>query len=904
MKPDRILVLVLAVFLANFQSRSFGEEPVANSLGMNMVRIEPGSFTMGSEDADWDERPAHTVTISRPFFLGATEVTNAQYEQFDPQHKQLRGKLGLSREDDEAVVFVSWHDAVNFCRWLSEKEGKPYRLPTEAEWEYACRAGTATAFYTGETLPDAFHKNVGISWFPGRKNETDVVPLHVGRTPANPWGLYDMHGNVEEWCLDWYGPYEADATNKGTGPIGAQHPSGRSGKLDQAPVSQTDPVGRAAGDFRVTRGGSHSTTLEFLRSANRAGTLPGARNWLTGFRVVQGEMPATKPLPACEPPLNARKVNQEVPSDLSKGPHPAKPYFEGPRQYVKQPSAEDCPVFNRHNHCPAIAACPNGDLLAIWYTCQTEPGRELGIVASRLPYGESEWQLASNFWDAPDRNDHASALWVDEKGRLYHFNGLGAAATWGSLATILRTSGDNGASWSKAELIMPEFGLRHMPIESVIRSREGAILLPCDAVTGGSGGSAVLLSRDDGKTWSDPGEGRPAPDFSAGATGAWIAGIHAGFVQLTDGRLMAFGRGDNIDGRMPMSVSDDLGKNWIYSASPFPPIGGGQRLVVLRLQEGPVLFCSFGREIRFVDAAGNEQVGSGLFAALSADEGRSWEIKRLVTDDGPARAVDGGGNTGRFTMSALSAEPRGYLSICQAADGVIHLISSKQHYAFNLAWLQTPPPAPPEPVELDVKAKLQTVYPMDRLPSQSGWRYNGTNVPEADAVTAIPEGIRLVTGPGQRVRWVGEPDKPLAPADPKRGLTAEITLRVTRNTAADRGIDFETYLPELGRGFITITTSSVLWHGDGVERIAEGLDNASVAQTYRLAMSPDGQVQIFRDGRPLAVRPAASRRDAMAGTEAAHLQWGEGAGGSEADAVVTSLAYDAGGAYRPADAPK
>lgn len=85
-------------------------------------------------------------------------------------------------------------------------------------------------------------------------------------------------------------------------------------------------------------------------------------------------------------------------------------------------------------------------------------------------------------------------------------------------------------------------------------------------------------------------------------------------------------------------------------------------------------------------------------------------------------------------------------------DGVIHLISSRQHYAFNLAWRQTPPPAPPEPVELDVKAKLQTAYPMDRLPSQSGWRYNGTNVPEADAVTTIPEGIRLVTGPGQRVR--------------------------------------------------------------------------------------------------------------------------------------------------------
>jgi formylglycine-generating enzyme len=903
MRPDKILVLVCTVFLMSFQSRGFGEETVTNSLGMKMVRVEAGSFTMGSEDGDWDERPAHTVTISRPFFLAATEVTNAQYEQFDPQHKHLRGKLGFSREDDEAVVFVSWHDAVDFCKWLSLKEGKPYRLPSEAEWEYACRAGTTTAFHTGETLPDAFHKNVGISWFPGRKTEKDVVPLHVGKTPANPWGLYDMHGNVEEWCLDWYGPYETDAAKKGTGPISAQHPSGRSGKSDQSPLSQTDPVGQAAGDFRVTRGGSHSTTLEFLRSANRAGTLPGARNWLTGFRVVQGEMPASVPLPACGPPLNARDVKQEVPTDLNKGQDPTKPYFEGPRQYVKQPPPEDCPVFNRHNHCPAIAACPNGDLLAIWYTCQTEPGRELGIVASRLPYGETEWQLASNFWDAPDRNDHASALWADEQGTLYHFNGLGAAATWGGLAAILRTSDDNGASWSKAELIMPEFGLRHMPIESVIRSREGAILVPCDAVAGGSGGSAVLVSRDDGKTWDDPGEGRPAPDFSAGAIGAWIAGIHAGFVQLADGRLMAFGRGDNIDGRMPMSVSDDLGENWTYSASPFPPIGGGQRLVVLRLQEGPILFCSFGREVRFVDAAGNKQVGAGLFAALSTDEGQSWEIKRLVTDDGPPRAIDGGGNTGRFTMSATSAEPRGYLSICQAADGVIHLISSKQHYAFNLAWLQTPPPAPPEPVELEVKAKLQTVYPMDRLPSQSGWRYNGTNVPEADAVTPIPEGIRLVTGPGQRVRWVGEPDKPLAPADPKLGLTAEITLRVTRNTAADRGIDFETYLPGVGRGFITITTSSVLWHGHGVERIAEGLDNASAARTYRLAMSPDGQVQIFRDGRLLAVRPAAMRPDAMAGTEAAHLQWGEGAGGSEADAIVTSLAYDAGGAYRPADAP-
>jgi len=287
-------------------------------------------------------------------------------------------------------------------------------------------------------------------------------------------------------------------------------------------------------------------------------------------------------------------------------------------------------------------------------------------------------------------------LWVDENGTIYHFNGLGAGATWGGLATILRTSADSGATWSRARLIMPEHGKRHMPVESVIRTKEGVLLVPCDAVPDGAGGTAVLTSRDNGKTWEDPGEGRPKPNFAQGATGAWIAGIHAGFVQLKDGRLMAFGRGDEIDGRMTMSISNDLGKNWTYWASPFPPIGGGQRLAILRLQEGPILLCSFGHQMMITDASGAQRPVSGLFAALSTDEGATWQVKRAITDDGPPREVDGGGNTRRFTMSASTAEPRGYLSICQAPNGVIHLVSSKQHYAFNLEWLNTPPPALPK----------------------------------------------------------------------------------------------------------------------------------------------------------------------------------------------------------------
>jgi len=241
-----MLIYNLMVF-SHFNSlgATMTEKQCVNSIGMKFARIESGSFMMGNDDrlseeltegkphltkGDFDERPVHRVTISQTFHIGIHEVTNAQYEQFDPKHKNLRGKLGFSSADDEAVVFVNWHDAVNFCEWLSEKEDLPYRLPTEAEWEYACRAGSTTAFHVGDSLPKEFHKNVGRSWFPDtdRRHKDEVVSLAVGQTTPNVWGIYDMHGNVEEWCYDWYGAYEAG--------------------------DQVDPIGRGDGDFRVTCG--------------------------------------------------------------------------------------------------------------------------------------------------------------------------------------------------------------------------------------------------------------------------------------------------------------------------------------------------------------------------------------------------------------------------------------------------------------------------------------------------------------------------------------------------------------------------------------------------------------------------------------------------------------------------
>ncbi|MSU59612.1 MAG: glycoside hydrolase [Pedosphaera sp.] len=648
-----------------------------NSLGMRLARIAPGQFSMGESSAplpkelvggnahqrngDPDERPQHPVVVSKPFYLGAFEVTNEQYEKFDPRHRLLRGKYGFSIEGDEAVVFVSWHEARAFCDWLSKKEGLAYRLPTEAEWEYACRAGTTTIFQTGESLPKEFQKNVALSWYPDPergKGRAEVVPLHVGKTTSNAWGLFDMHGNVEEWCHDWYGPYES--------------------------VSQTDPVGRADGDCKVTRGGSHSTPLYYLRSANRMGAIPEEKSWLIGFRIVLGELPDSKPLPKTPPPLHQQNVTAKVAAFAK--PDPQKPFFKGPRQYVKIPAGSDGPIFSKHNHVPSIVACANGDLLTIWYTCVSETGRELAIVASRLRQGAEEWEPASLFWDQPDRNDHTSALWRDEKGTLYHFNGYSVAGTWGPLAVLLRTSADHGATWSKARLILPEHHRRQMPVQSIFRAKGGEIILPCDAVTGGAGGTAVYVSRDNGLTWTD-------------ALGT-IAGIHACVAQLKDGRLMAFGRGDNIDGRMPMSVSADMGRTWQYSASPFPPVGGGQRPLLLRLKEGQLLLVSFtgGRgQKEFMpikDASGKSREITGVFAALSYDDGKTWPKMRLVSHDGRDQTVETmDGNP--FTIGFSSAEPGGYNAICQSDDGVIQLITSRQHYAFNLKWLETPPPAEP-----------------------------------------------------------------------------------------------------------------------------------------------------------------------------------------------------------------
>ncbi|MCX7008827.1 MAG: SUMF1/EgtB/PvdO family nonheme iron enzyme [Kiritimatiellaeota bacterium] len=636
-----------------------------NSVGMKLVRIEPGNFVMGQDgppadykmnkhpakfnDADWDEKPAHRVTISSGFFMGATEVTLAQYRQFKPGY---RGDSGAA---DDAVTGVSWFDAVKFCEWLSVKEGKTYRLPTEAEWEYACRAGTTTLFNLGDALPAGFQKwfsDVGYRerYFPDGKLPPEYLAgsgkfaARVAQTPANALGLFDMHGNVAEWCADWYG-------------------------------------------LRVIRGGSHSEFTRLLRSANRSAWLPQTSDEKTGFRVVLGELPNGKLLPPAPPPLNAQQVEQSVakiemlPSD--------KPFFAEPKPFVKIPTNSAGPLFSWHNHSPAITECLNGDLLAVWYSCADEGGSELCNVASRLRRGATEWEPASPFWDGADVNDHAPKIWWDGDRTLLHL-------ARGRQENILRTSTDNGATWSKAQVLMPHGEFGNQPI----RTREGFLVITHD-----SRQCSLVISRDGGKTWTFNDVGHRESDFRDGGNGFRYPGSHAPIVQLADGRLMVVSRNDKPEdqakfgGKSPFSFTSDFGKTWTYAVSEFPAISSVQRQVLMRLKEGPLLLCSFsdqGRDwkqrkgMAFKAADGSEFTGYGLFAAVSFDEGKTWPLRRLLTAGGPVRAyptID----RGICENSDTVAEHVGYLSAIQTRDGNIQLISSKLHYVFNLAWLKALP---------------------------------------------------------------------------------------------------------------------------------------------------------------------------------------------------------------------
>ena len=239
--------------------RSNTSDVLTNSIGMKLVLIRPGEFIMGSpvgEAQRFDDEIQHRVKLTRAFYLGATEVTQGQW-------KALMGRNpSFFTGDTLPVDTVNWEEAAEFCRKLSNQEGKKYRLPTEAEWEYACRAGTTTTFHTGDTISTAqANYHGGYTYGKGRKGVFRETSTGAGSFAPNAWGLHDMHGNVWEWCVDWYGPYPKEDVS--------------------------DPKGARDGEFHVVRGGCWINFPAVCRSANRGKTVPISWNFNFGFRVVR-----------------------------------------------------------------------------------------------------------------------------------------------------------------------------------------------------------------------------------------------------------------------------------------------------------------------------------------------------------------------------------------------------------------------------------------------------------------------------------------------------------------------------------------------------------------------------------------------------------------------------------------
>ena len=622
--------------------------PLAKDGVPTTVEIPAGSFVMGAdadalldsvtmgfgvmsirpEHGDFDEVPAHPVRISKAFKIGVTEVSPAEYRLFDPNYK-------AGAATPAYAAGMSWQQAMAYCAWLTKKTGKPWRLPTEAEWEYIARAGGKDIF--------------------GNSNEMSKPDI------ANTFGVKNMGVGRPEWTLDWYAPYQ--------------------------PGEQADPVGAAAGYTKVVRGGgldfrksATKTTPDlnvpaaapfFSRASNRASMAPAysSKGGNIGFRVVQASMPAAKLGPTQTLFFETAVKQQPIaPNSLTSGPDPTKPWYHVHELFpnLQGKSMPEvgwrlglAPGLGVNYHNSAIQVLPNGDLLAAYYNAPVnEDDPDQTILVMRRRAGAEDWDMPEPFPMFADAALAGPVIWNDaaHPGKIWMFWGFPRLIGAGPFCYA--TSTDNGATWS--QVTFPYFpkpigAYVSQPIDSIVRAKDGTIYIPTDSTgkddDGNGSISVVWATKDEGKTWYD--------------TGGRTAGRHTTIVIAKNGDLLGFGgKNSEIDGHMPLARSSDGGKTWKKSVTPFDELLSGERPSVIRLASGLLFFVA-----DYNPKHEKHIHKDGAYVALSDDDGATWTMKRLPPD-------------------ILTV---GYTTATQGPDGVIHVVTSKNtpnyEIELNEAWV-------------------------------------------------------------------------------------------------------------------------------------------------------------------------------------------------------------------------
>ncbi len=662
----------------------------------DMVQISAGSFTMGADaealpaavvngmgiisprpvQGDFDEHPAHRVTLTHSFRIATRLTSVKEFQEFDPSYKPVAAY-------SDYAAGVSYEQAVAFCAWLSKKEGKHYRLLTEAEWEYVARAGSQTPFFSGDTPP--------------------------AQGQLNKWGVAIGEG-TPEWVADWYGPYAS-------GP-------------------EIDPTGPSAGHFRVLRGGGldfrkskpgevyPARAPYFMRAANRASMAPSyaSKAGNIGFRVVEGPMPEAHSMPVA--PLFFETGVKQTAISPTAGPDPAKPFYHV-HELFPDLGGKSMPEvgwrlglaqglgINYHNS--AVQVLNNGDVVAAYYnTPDKEDDPDQTVMVMRRRAGAEDWDMPEPWPYFADAACAAPVFWNDH-GHLWLF--FGFPRLIGAPPFAYATSDDNGVTWSAIHF--PHFTApigRYVsqPINSVVRTKDGTILLPTDSTgrdADGNGSiSAVWGTHDGGETWFD--------------TGGRTAGRHTTIVIAKDGDILGFGgKNSAIDGRMPLATSADGGKAWHKSKTIFDPLASGERPSVIRLASGRLFFVA--------DFNPNHQKHihkDGAYVALSDDDGKTWKQKRLPAD-------------------ILTV---GYVTATQGPDGTIHVVTSKNTVNYeielNEAWVLSDAPAAPAPTAITGVVKHREKWPNGKL--KAAW-----STGRASDGRILLEGQQTLYDQAGRVQW-------------------------------------------------------------------------------------------------------------------------------------------------------